>query len=59
MIWSRSWYYNCDIKSICKFLLIVKNPFSLDITGCTIVYAAPAVTELFMRCLNLFTVHAV
>jgi hypothetical protein len=40
-----SWYCNCDIKSLCKFFLIVKNLFLLDIKECNVVYVAAKVIE--------------
>jgi hypothetical protein len=45
MISSSSWYCNCDIKSICNFLLIVEELFFLDIKECNVVYVAAAVIE--------------
>jgi hypothetical protein len=46
MINLSSWYCNCSIKSICKFLLIIKNLFFLDIKECN-VYVPATVIEKF------------
>jgi hypothetical protein len=45
MISSSSWYCNCDIKSVYKFLLIVKNLLFLDIKECNVLYVVAATIE--------------